>query len=248
VRARRQLPNICHAPGANTKGSYDLGWEWLNNSIADCPADFAPSISCATVEYFRDGDPFTEAIRTLDHVASARAIIAFDLSMGASSGRVDNHYGDKSPIGRIVQAIGDAVSIPTGGLVGTRDPQQFLGSFDLKWSVVGRDNKGSPIVEFHLTNATTRASGTPAGQRLVRIPEAAPATVMMRLRVNIGFSRVSVGVSRLRPHRFHRHALAQCQPHRSGTAEEVGGPNGRPMEGYLACRPICYACIVWLPG
>jgi hypothetical protein len=69
------------------------------------------------------------------------------------------------------RGLGDAASIPTGGLLGTPDPQQFLGSFDMKWERVGSDSKGNPVIEFHLTNATTRASGNPSWVKVTNYPE-----------------------------------------------------------------------------
>jgi len=37
--------------------------------------------------------------------------------------------------------------------------QAFLGSYDLTWEVVGYTDTAQPVVEFHLLNASTFASG-----------------------------------------------------------------------------------------
>jgi hypothetical protein len=36
-----------------------------------------------------------------------------------------------------------------------QEAASFLGSYDLTWQVVGKDANGGPVVEFHLTNAST---------------------------------------------------------------------------------------------
>jgi hypothetical protein len=114
---------------------------------------------CVTVFHFREGDPFTEAIRELESIWDARALIAADIVSEDTSGTADFHYSELTPAERRQVAIDNALGAASFGMYGMPTVQAFLGSYDLQWNVIGYDESNSPIVEFHLTNASTRASG-----------------------------------------------------------------------------------------
>jgi hypothetical protein len=42
--------------------------------------------------------------------------------------------------------------------VGSDPAKSFTGSYDLNWEIVGYDDGGNPVIEFHLDNASTRSS------------------------------------------------------------------------------------------
>lgn len=116
----------------------------------------------AHVQYFRDGDPFTEAIRTHDWIERIRRDIAISLKAGDLYGKGDLHYGDNrfSPADRADFHWDTLDSALTFGDVGMPLEQAFMGAYDLKWEVVG-ESGGDKVIEFHLTNASTRASASP---------------------------------------------------------------------------------------
>jgi hypothetical protein len=136
--------------------SYGLGARWAIDEARGCPAS---EKSCVTVFHFREGDPFTEAIRELESIWDARALIAADIVSEDTSGTADFHYSELTSAERRQVAIDNALGAASFGMYGMPTVQAFLGSYDLQWNVIGYDESNSPIVEFHLTNASTRASG-----------------------------------------------------------------------------------------
>ena len=83
--------------------SWVLGLQWLGLEIVGGINKLGCGISrpClpkltnpAHTEYFREGDPFTEGIRTHDSIQQARETIAAQLGAGDKSNTVDFHYGD----------------------------------------------------------------------------------------------------------------------------------------------------------
>lgn len=114
-------------------------------------------------EYYRDGDPFTEAIRRDQSIDDARHTIAQHMADGDMSGDVDFHYGDTSKFtdAQRTQLFWDNVDgVLTNGKAGMSIEQSFMASYDLHWEVVGEQN-GNKIVEFYLTNASTLHSALP---------------------------------------------------------------------------------------
>ncbi|MBG0568030.1 RHS repeat domain-containing protein [Actinoplanes aureus] len=159
-------PEYCHAPGAQDMTPYRLGVVWaVHSTKIPCPDD---DTACAKTYYFREGDPFTEQIRGLDTIESARQAVAAAIAAGEIGGRVDLHYTKFDKGQRGWQVMQDAVGVLGdvgvlgifGSAVGSPEAEAFLGSYDLEWSVVGYDSSRKPVVEYHLTNATTRGSAT----------------------------------------------------------------------------------------
>ncbi len=156
-------PAYCHAAGSNQKGVYGLLREFLSLEAAGCSATDTPGPngSCVTTEYFRDGDAFTEGIRYHPYLTGVRMDLAKQIAAGQDHGDASLLYRKDGAMQKIAQFGMDAVGAATSGVFGSTPEQAFLGSFDLTWKVVGRDSSGSPVVEFNLVNATTKASGTP---------------------------------------------------------------------------------------
>ncbi|MEV4511752.1 RHS repeat-associated core domain-containing protein [Dactylosporangium sp. NPDC049525] len=148
-------PEYCRPK--NNKTAYDLGVEWVQNEIAGCEDE---SKACSTTEYFQDGDRFTEEIQELYTIDVARQIIASELAAGKLYGQktTDFHLARFTPEEREWNAYNTAMSIYTLGEQGMQEAASFLGSYDLTWQVVGKDANGGPVVEFHLTNASTMNS------------------------------------------------------------------------------------------
>ncbi|MEU0561452.1 hypothetical protein [Dactylosporangium sp. NPDC006015] len=142
--------------GKNTKTEEDLFLLWVYGLKQGC-AD--PMQACSTTEYFQDGDPFTEEIKQLYTISRAREIIAAEMAAGKTSGKgtTEFHLAAKSmsPEERKWEALNTGLSIATHGREGMQYALAFIGSYDLEWEVVGKDANGGPIVEFHLTNAST---------------------------------------------------------------------------------------------
>jgi RHS repeat-associated protein len=156
----------CHKPGANRIGGYSMGVQWGVSELVgipcilwnDCP--FGGPGRPMHVEYFRDGDPFTEGIRRHEHILKALAHIALMLSMGVNGGTYDLHYGDPIKFSREDRKQifwNNLDSVLTFGLAGMPIEQAYLGSYDLEWEVIGH-NAGDVVVELHLTNASTLRS------------------------------------------------------------------------------------------
>jgi hypothetical protein len=78
-----------------------------------------------------------------------------------TSGTYDLHYVDDSAPERAWTAIKNLFSILTGGEVGMPIEQGFTGSYDLSWQFLGYDDNGNAVIEYHLENASTWASGVP---------------------------------------------------------------------------------------
>jgi hypothetical protein len=159
-------PEYCYAPGSNAMSSYGLGTRWAIDEALGCPT---PE-KCVTVFHFRGGDLFTEAIRELESIQSARELIAADLANGETFGDANFHYSEMTPAERKQIAKDNAKSVLTFGMYGMPTAQAFIGSYDLRWNVVGYD-RGSPIVEFHLTNASTLASASLDKGKVQEYPE-----------------------------------------------------------------------------
>ncbi|MBQ0901308.1 DNRLRE domain-containing protein [Micromonospora sp. U21] len=175
-------PEYCHASGGNELGSYGLGVKWLlgfvsgfpqmaacKNVNASCPGDNK------SVEYYRDGDAFTEGIRKLDSVEQSRQDVAAALANGQTSGPVNFHYLGQSPDQRREAAKDNGWSILTNGHLGMPIEQAFIGSYDMNWNLVGYDGSGNAVIEFHLTNASTWASAKPDPGKVQNYPGAGDA-------------------------------------------------------------------------
>lgn len=163
--------NYCRGPGENTTGPYGLGISWLTGWYTGCPfgatrgvsqggCDTGPNDSYVTRNYFRDGDPYTESLKRLRVMSGARERINAQLLGRQTSGRANVHYKDSDKADRGNQSVADGIGVLTGGLFGSDPAQSFTGSFDLSWEVVGYDDRGNPVVEFHLENASTWSSAT----------------------------------------------------------------------------------------
>ncbi|GIJ76226.1 hypothetical protein Xph01_06580 [Micromonospora phaseoli] len=97
---------------------------------------------------------------------------------GEVGGRQDFHYS-KLPPSQSLEAIllRDGPKLTSG--LKQQNPRtpfgrpimSFTGSFDVEWNVVGYQNN-NPVVEYHVTNATTIASGT-------RVPGVTPHAGMV---------------------------------------------------------------------
>lgn len=94
-------PEYCHAPGENTTGPWGLGLQWLAfelDGLFNCSGGLCglggPGRPAHT-EYFREGDPFTEGIRTHQHIQDVRVEIAAELAAGETHGELPLHYGDR---------------------------------------------------------------------------------------------------------------------------------------------------------
>lgn len=153
----------CHPPGDKKTTTRELGFQWLIGwQVLGCRGKglrSGPNDSCYLTEYFRDGDPFTQLIQELPHLAHARQVIAAQLRAGELKGAVHHHNKDKNILNKALTYRDDMVGLATWGEAGSQDPAFFLGSFDLYWNFVGTGANGEPVVEFHLLNATTWASG-----------------------------------------------------------------------------------------
>lgn len=100
-------------------------------------------------------------------IGNARNVIAYEMGQGRFSGRVDNHNADKNIIEKAWTYGNDIAGAFTWGEMGSPEPAFFLGSYDLEWAFKGMDETGTPIIEFHLTNATTQNSGAPNPMKLI---------------------------------------------------------------------------------
>ena len=133
--------------------------QWAAAEIKGCDG---AGYNCYTQEYFRDGDPFTEEIKRLVTVDEARKVVEMQLACGATEGQVNWHLADRrfSPEDRKMAALNNALGILTMGQRGMQYSLAFLGSYDLTWKAVGHDANGQPVIEFNLTNASTKASAS----------------------------------------------------------------------------------------
>ncbi|WP_433363628.1 DNRLRE domain-containing protein [Actinoplanes sp. CA-142083] len=152
-------PEYCHSAGSEAIDSYGLFFMWLGGLLSGCDDN---KTACHDTKYFRDGDPFTEDIKRMQSIQDARQQIASDLANGATSGTVNMHYVSQGPKDRAATALDNLWSILTFGYGNGAMPtvQAFIGSYDMTWEKVGTDSGGNAIIEFHLTNASTKASGS----------------------------------------------------------------------------------------
>ncbi|MET3422299.1 RHS repeat-associated protein [Actinoplanes tereljensis] len=169
-------PEYCHEPGANKHTSGDLFGVWAAVALSSCkPWEFwckGGPVAGRHNMYFRDGDPFTNEIRTLDSFHTAVSNVASQLPLANIGfmfhfvhGSENYHYATQSPDQRKDAARRNAVSIKSGGTFGMPLVQAFVGSYDLNWQLLGYDGEESPVVEFHLTNASTIGSAMPDPQK-----------------------------------------------------------------------------------
>jgi RHS repeat-associated protein len=175
-------PEYCHDPGSNNLGPYDLGVEWLwgytmNDPLRSCEVAYAKCDDTHKTLYFREGDVFTQGLATLPRVQDARLDIEKQLAFNKEhpdqakyTGTTHLHYVDESGGQRAWTAIKNLFSVCTGGLLGMPIEQGFTGSFDLEWEILGEDENGNAVIEFHLTNASTWASGVPDPTKVFRYP------------------------------------------------------------------------------
>jgi hypothetical protein len=172
-----ETPAYCHAAGSNTKDAYDLAAEWLAVEQAGCgpAAPPGPNGSCVTTEYFRDGDAFTEGIRHHPYMTDVRMQLAKEIAAGQTEGDASLLYSKDNPLTKVLQFGMDYVGIETSGIFGSTPEEAFLGSFELKWKVVGHDSSGSPVVEFNLENASTMASASWNPSKAVNYGDGSPA-------------------------------------------------------------------------
>jgi RHS repeat-associated protein len=156
-------PEYCHAPGSRRESTYDLGYRWLDREIEGLinPCLNPTSVLCADILYFRERDVFTQEIWLSNNFDFVLNEIMAGLSAGREDGRADFHY-TKMPSREMRGHLArDSVSIATRGALGSQRVDSYVGSYDADWRVVGNDEKGNPVVEIHLQNATTLSSGTP---------------------------------------------------------------------------------------
>jgi hypothetical protein len=164
-------PEYCHAPGENTLNPYQLGLEWLGVEIASAyytalACDWRPCLDSSKpvrTEYFRDGDPLTEGIRSHEWMNTVRARIEKALDEDRAFGTADFHYGDPelfSAEDRKDILWNNIDSVFTFGLRGMPIEQAFMGSYDLEWEVIG-ERGDDVVIEFNLTNASTYNSAKP---------------------------------------------------------------------------------------
>jgi RHS repeat-associated protein len=149
----------CHQPGLLDQSPYVVGILWLQQELVGC-MDWdipGPNGSCVTDLYFRDGDAFTEAIKDMDAIGAARNSISSYIGDGIISGPADRHYKDMASSKRGLKALKDGAGALTHGVIGSDPIDAYLGSYDLRWEVVGHD-AADPVIEFSLRNATTEAS------------------------------------------------------------------------------------------
>ncbi|WP_330186298.1 RHS repeat-associated core domain-containing protein [Dactylosporangium sp. AC04546] len=142
----------------NNKTEEELFFEWVMVELKGCPT----ADPCATREYFSDGDPFTEEIKGLEPVDEARRVIEWALANSMYNVGEEYHYdwhlARYTPQERADAAVNNGLGIITHGTRGEQYAIAFMGSYDLTWKIVGKDANGQPVVEYHLTNASTWAS------------------------------------------------------------------------------------------
>lgn len=68
-----------------------------------------------------------------------------------ASGKAPFHYATMTAAKRLEAAQNNKASVFTWGRVGMPTAQAFIGSYDMDWSLVGYDDHGNPVIEFHLT-------------------------------------------------------------------------------------------------
>ncbi|WP_213007020.1 DUF6531 domain-containing protein [Paractinoplanes toevensis] len=166
-------PEYCHEPGSNKLTSGALFYKWLGVAMTSCrPWEFwckGGQYAGRTNLLFRDGDPFTNEIRTLDSFHTAVSNVANQLPLANIGfmfhfvhGSENYHYANQSADQRKDAARRNAVSIKSWGTYGMPLVQAFVGSYDMNWQLLGYDGDESPVVEFHLTNASTIGSAMPS--------------------------------------------------------------------------------------
>ncbi len=121
---------------------WQVGWEWLTGT-GPRHRDFT------------NGDYFTEQLRQHDHIANVRAQIPSSISKNQMFG-----YGNYELVG--IQGVGkyikDYSTLLTGGLTGNI-AVTYLGSYDLKWSVIGISGNLANI-QFTVENSSTMQSAS----------------------------------------------------------------------------------------
>jgi RHS repeat-associated protein len=153
-------PEYCHSPGSNKKTAHDLGVEWLSGAIAGCPD--GSTGSCYTEELFREKDKFTNQIREMKsfHQSVDRVAEQLPYTRAGEGGNENYHFAQMTPEERRDIAERTGRSIFTSGAQGMSIALAFLGSYDLDWKFLGNDDNFNPVVEFHLTNASTKGSAS----------------------------------------------------------------------------------------
>ena len=178
-RCSSATPEYCHRPGGRTETPDELLVQWIKREINGAIGKDLCSFTarCARYEYFRDGDAFTTALQSSDHIVYVYLQIVQALERGFVNGDASFLYKNKPPSERTRNFTRDVFSnarafgggsegaggtgrFPFNKMLASTRSDAFVGSFDVDWRVVGYTRKGRPVVEIHAQNATTISSGT----------------------------------------------------------------------------------------
>lgn len=105
---------------------------------------------------FTNGDAFTELLRKHDHVLDTKSSVEDEIANGAEVGKTGvagYSLGGVQGVGKYVK---DYSTLLTGGQTGNLTVT-YLGSYDLQWSITGRNNSSATVL-FTVNNTSTMQS------------------------------------------------------------------------------------------
>lgn len=130
---------------SNDTSPWETGWQWLTGT--------GPR-----TQYFRDGDPFTELLKTHKHIQDTREIIKNNIINNGNLSGENNYY--LGGLQGVPKYLADYSTLITGGLTGNL-AVTYLGSYRLDYNVTDVAwGPGIATVTFHVTNNSSINSAT----------------------------------------------------------------------------------------
>ena len=127
----------------STVTPFQVGTEWLSGTG---PRD----------RTFKDGDVFTEMLKTHEHVEETRQQILAKYAEGACEGNNAYGLGGVQGVGKYIK---DGSTLLTAGHTGNL-AVTYLGSYNLKWSIGSVSTNGTLNVNFSVGNSSTMQSAS----------------------------------------------------------------------------------------